>query len=176
MSRIVLAVTVFCLFVVSPSSCVLAAQEKGLASPAPVPSPILTGKKVFISNGGLDGPAFVAFRKLGDVNQPYNAFYTAMASWGKYALVASPIDADLVFEIRFIAPFVGGNNIPEPQMNLIIYDAKTRFVLWTILAPVDGAFRKATFIRNVNQGIATLMVDLKSLHGEPANSTASDAK
>jgi hypothetical protein len=61
-------------------------------------------------------------------------------------------------------------------MNLIIYDAKTRFVLWTILAPVNGAFRKTTFVKNVNQGIAALMTDLKSLHGEPLNSAAAPAK
>jgi hypothetical protein len=57
-------------------------------------------------------------------------------------------------EIRFTAPFVGEDHVPRntPQLNLTIYDAKTRFVLWTILAPVDGAFRKTTFVRNVNQG------------------------
>jgi len=156
------------------SVCMASAQEKTTAPAAPVPSPILTAKKVFISNGGLDGVAFNAFRKLGDVNQPYNAFYAAMSSWGKYALVSAPSEADLVFEIRFNAPFVGNENI-LPQMNLIIYDAKTRFVLWTILAPVNGAFRN-TFVKNVNQGIAALMTNLKSLHGEPLNSAAAPAK
>ena len=47
---------------------------------------------------------FQTFRKLDDVNQPYNAFYAAMKEWGKYTLVVSPAEADLVFEIRFNAP------------------------------------------------------------------------
>ena len=31
----------------------------------------------------------------------YNEFYAAMKSWGRYELVSSPADADMVFEIRF---------------------------------------------------------------------------
>jgi hypothetical protein len=153
------------------SSSNLSGQEKGIAPPAPLPSQLLTAKKVFISNGGLDVLAFEIFRKLGDVDQPYNAFYAAMNSWGKYALVTSPADADLVFEIRFIAPFVGY----PPHLDLTIYDAKSRFVLWTILAPVEGALRKATSVRNLNQGIATLMADLRSLQSQSANSPGSSA-
>jgi hypothetical protein len=169
-TAVLAASLVFFLF----SSSVLTAQEKTAAGPAPVPSTILTAKKAFISNAGLDGLAFEAFRKVGDVDQPYNAFYAAMNSWAKYELVSAPSEADLVFEIRFTAPFVGEDHVPRntPQLNLTIYDARTRFVLWTILAPVDGAFRKTTFVRNVNQWITTLMANLKSLHGEPVNSAA----
>lgn len=148
------------------------AQEKRVAPPAPLPSEIFRAKKAFISNGGLDGIAFQAFHKLGDVNQPYNAFYAAMKEWGKYSLVSSPAEADLVFEIRFNAPFNGDEHVPSyvPQFNLTIYDAKTRFVLWTMLAPVQGAFRRETFIRNVNEGIAILMADLRNLHAAAASS------
>ena len=158
-------------FFLPPS--VVKAQETGIAPQAPVPSQLVTANKVFISNGGLDGIAFQAFRKLGDVNQPYNAFYAAVSSWGRYTLVSAPAEADVVFEIRFNAPFNGDEHVPSyvPQVNLTIYDAKTRFVLWTILAPVNAAFRKATFVKNVNEGIATLVADLKSLQGEPGSGT-----
>jgi hypothetical protein len=151
------------------SQSLVYAQQDAVPAKAPVPSQLLTAKKVFISNGGLDGLAFQAFRKLGDVNHPYNAFYAAVDSWGKYTLVAAPAEADLVFEIRFTAPFNGDKYVPSyvPQLNLTIYDAKTHFLLWTFLEPVQGAFRKDTFARNVNQGVATLMTDLKTLHGEP---------
>lgn len=155
-------------FFLPPS--VVKAQETGIAPQAPVPSQLVTAKKVFIANGGLDGIAFQAFRKLGDVNQPYNAFYAAVSSWGRYTLVSAPVEADVVFEIRFNAPFNGDENVPN-YANLTIYDAKTRFVLWTILAPVNGTFRKATFLKNVNEGIATLVADLKSLQGEPGSGT-----
>lgn len=147
------------------SASVANAQETGIAPQAPVPSQLITAKKVFISNGGVDAIAFQAFRRLGNVHQPYDAFYSAMSSWGKYTLVAAPAEADLVFEIRFTAPFDGGEHAPTylPQFNLTIFDAKTRFVLWTILTPVSGAFRRATFVKNVNEGIATLVANLNGL-------------
>ncbi len=79
MSRSVLTIIVFFFLVVlASSSHTVGGQEKGVAPPAPVPTQIFTAKNVFISNGGLDGIALQTFRKLGDVDQPYNAFYAAM--------------------------------------------------------------------------------------------------
>ena len=74
-----------------------------------------------------------------------------MKSWGRYELVASPADADLVFELRFTAPIAdfGKTAIYEPQLGLSIFDTKTHFVLWTLTEPVQGAFRKATWEKNV---------------------------
>src|SRR5439155_10878934 len=52
------------------------------------------------------------------------SFYAAMKEWGKYTLVFSPAEADLVLEIRFKAPFNGDKHVPSyaPQCNLTIYD------------------------------------------------------
>jgi len=96
---------------------------------APIPAQIVTAKKVFISNGGVDGAALAAFKRAGDSNEPYNRFYAAMKSWGRYELVASPADADLVFEIRFTAPIAdfGKTTIYEPQLGLSIFETKTHF-------------------------------------------------
>ena len=148
------------LFALFLSASIANAQETGVVPHAPVPSQLITAKKVFISNGGVDAIGFQAFRRLGNVYQPYDAFYSALNSWGKYTMVAAPADADLVFEIRFTGEH-GTSYLPE--FNLTIYDAKTHFVLWTILAPVNGAIRKETFVKNVNDGIATLVANLKAL-------------
>jgi len=66
-----------------------------------------------------------------------------MKSWGRYELVASPADADWVFEIRFTAPLVdfGTSAMYEPQWELSIFDTKTHFVLCSFTVPVKGAFR-----------------------------------
>ena len=111
-----------------------------------MPAPIVTAKKVFISNGGVDRAAPAAFKRAGDSNEPYNRFYAAMKSWGRYDLVASPADADLVFDLRFTAPNadLGKTAIYEAQLGLSIFAAKTHFVLWTLTEPVQGAFRRAT--------------------------------
>ena len=64
-----------------------------------------------------------------------------MKNWGRYELVGSPSDADLVFEISFAAPMVGADKLTTfaPNLRLEILDAKTHFLLWTIIEPVDGA-------------------------------------
>ena len=45
-----------------------------------------------------------------------------------------------------------------------------------MLEPVEGAFRKDTFIRNVNQGIGSLIADLKNLQGRAGNFAPDPAK
>ena len=73
---------------------------------APIPTQILTCKKVFVSNGESNAKTTIP-------NLTYNEFYAHMKSWGKYELSPAPADADLVFEIRFVTftgkrEFLGG--------------------------------------------------------------------
>jgi hypothetical protein len=130
---------------------------------APVPPLIADGKKVFISNAGPDNTSLSAFKRAGELDGPYNRFYAAMKTSGRYEVVAAPADADLVFEIRFTS-----SGTPwEPQFGLSIMESRTHFVLWTLVEPVQGAIRKATFEKNVAQGMANLMDDLKKLAVQP---------
>ena len=50
---------------------------------APLPAAIVNAKKIFLTNGGGS-------------NLAYDAFYSEMKSWGKYEIVGSPDEADLV--------------------------------------------------------------------------------
>ncbi len=146
-----------------------AAQDEGKAATAsaPMPTAIQTAKRVFLGNAGVDATSLAAFRRGGDMNQPYNGFYAAMKNWGRYELVGSPADADLVFEISFAAPLVGADKLAtfSPYLRLEILDAKTHFVLWTIVEPVEGAYRKATWDKNFNSGMTNLVSDLKNVTG-----------
>lgn len=92
------------------------AQQAPNAPPAPIPAQIITGKKLFISNGDGDETFNVP-------NVTYNQFYASIKNWGRYELVSSPADADLVFEVRFIID-------PVPRIRLVILDPKTHVVLW----------------------------------------------
>ena len=163
------------LFLAVISVAFLEAQQP--AEAAPVPAQILTSKKAFVSNAGLDSLSAAALKREGDPDRPYRQFYAAMKSWGRYELVTAPGDADLVFEIRFTAPLdtCGNSTCYAPQLGLAILDAKTHFTLWTLVEPVNGAFRKATWDKNFNQGMTDLMNDLKKLAG-PTPSTADSAK
>ena len=83
--------------------------------------------------------------------------------------MASPADADLVFEIRFSAPLADfGNTVMyEPQLGLSVFDTRTHFVLWTLTEPVQGAFRKVTWGKNVHPGVESLLAEIKRLAGTP---------
>jgi hypothetical protein len=135
---------------------------------APMPTAIQTAKRVFLGNAGIDGMTISSFRRAGDANQPYNWFYMAVKNWGRYELVGSPADADLVFEISFAAPLVGTEKLltSAPYLRLEIFDAKTHFLLWTIVEPVEGAFRKASWDSNFNTGVTNLVSQLKNITGE----------
>lgn len=51
--------------------------------PAPLPSVVVDAKKIFLTNGGGSDLA-------------YDTFYSEMKNWGKYEIVGSPDDADLI--------------------------------------------------------------------------------
>jgi len=147
------------------------------APPAPIPAPILSAQKLFIANGGMDAFSLQAFEELGlNGAAPYNTLYATVNSWNKYQLVSSPSDADLVLEIRFTAPFSGGNGERswdfqrilanttwQFQTEVKIYDEKTHFLLWTLTQPVRPANLKGTWMKNISSANATLAGDLKSL-------------
>ncbi len=156
---------------IAPSAApAMQAQLPNPTPAAPVPAQIITGNTAFISNAGMDSISLFVFRNAGNPDQPYNEFYAAMKSWGRYKLVANPADADLVFEIRFTAPITDFGKVTtyDPQLDLTILDAKTHFTLWSLTEPVKGAMRKETWEKNVTQGTTNLINDLKKLSAPPA--------
>jgi len=103
--------------------------------PAPLPEVIVTAHKVFLSNGGGSDLA-------------YDAFYSEMKNWGKYQIVGSPDDAELIVELSYHVEDMGTrvwssvntyNNTTQvhsrqltcPQLILTIYDARTKNSLWS---------------------------------------------
>ncbi|HEV2729833.1 MAG TPA: hypothetical protein VGV15_07355 [Terriglobales bacterium] len=142
------------------------------AETAPVPSQILTAKKIFISN---------APGEVSDIYPPerlYSQFYAAVKSWGQYELVSAPGDADLVFEVSFINPIVGvsgGVSISDPQFRLVILDPETHVSLWWLTAHVQPANLRGSRIRNFDQAVAGLKAQAKQLISRPAN-TSNDTR
>jgi hypothetical protein len=143
---------------------IAAAQPASDPSPAPIPIQILTGKKVFISNGESTGDT--AFRVS---NLTYNAFYANMKNWARYELVSAPAEADLVFDPSFVLNFEG---VLRLRLRLVILDPKTHIALWTIIEPVQPWARESTGRKNFDQAIAKLMDDVKKLTATP-DATAS---
>ncbi len=129
------------------------------ASAAPLPSQIVTAKKIFISNtgGGFDSSAW-----SGGPDRIYNEFYAAMKSWGRYELVSAPGDADLVLDVNVIRDSVVW------QFKLEILDPKTRIVLWTQYEPIKVTVSQKTRDKNFDDTINKLVTDLKTLTAQPA--------
>jgi hypothetical protein len=139
---------------------------------APIPSQILTAKKVFISNGG---GLFDLDLVSGDPRRDYNQFYAAIHSWGRYDLVASPAEADLVLQISIIyIPRQFGTDVtPFPSFRLAMLDPKTNIALWVIDEflvdrPGFGMIREKNRDKAFDAAIVRLVGDLKDLTAPPA--------
>ena len=128
------------------------AQQQPAA--APVPPAILSAKTVFISKAS--GYSFVP---LITADQPYNEFYAAIKDWGRYQVVSSPSDADLIIEIRLdcaSGPCYEG-------LEATILDPKTHAILWVCAESVQTAARIKTNAKNFEKSMAALVADLKAL-------------
>jgi hypothetical protein len=99
-----------------------------------VPPQIAAAQKIFISNGG-ESLGTVAGRTYftGRPDRHYNQFYEAMKGWGRYDVVSSPADADLVFEIIWDDGFTSFS-----KLRVVIIDPRTHITLWTISEYVGG--------------------------------------
>ena len=127
---------------------------------APVPTPLLNGKKAFISYELGDVTAF-PYAYSGGPERAYGEFYSAMKAWGRFGLVADPSDADVVFAVRF----VGSPNI-VPQIRIGVADAKTHVTLWGFVEQVDFKFRKKNRDAAFTDSVNLLVADIQTLIGQ----------
>jgi hypothetical protein len=156
----------------------LPALQAQATKPAPLPSQILTAKKVFISNaGGLLDLKIVS----GDRRRDYNQFYAAIQAWGRYELVASPADADLVLQISiiYIPREMGTEVVPFPSFRLALIDPKTNIALWVldeflVDRPGLAMIREKNRDKAFDEAINRVVDDLKALTAQPA--PANDSK
>ncbi len=160
----------------SVSFCI--AQQPAPVTPAaPVPSQIISAKKVFISNaGGEELDPHVFFLPTITINDAYNKFYAAVKSGGRFEPVLAPADADLILEIRFRyllaanADGAGGDSA-GPHLRLDILDPRTNVLLWALSRQVvasAGPHSKEKREANFDQAIAALAGDLTLLASQPA--------
>jgi hypothetical protein len=145
----------------------------GGAPPAPVPAELLSAKKIFVSNAGADSGLF-PHPFSGDPNRGYNELFAALHAAGQFELVSAPAEADLVLELRLIAPNGPkdankqyGSADPLPMFRLVVYDRQTHFVLWTFTNSVEIAFKQQTHDHNFDAAISDLVADFQALTRVP---------
>lgn len=142
------------------------AQQASSAA-APIPAEIATSHAIFVSNGGGNN-YFDIF--TGGPDRAYNTFYRDLQKTNRYELVGSPSDAQLIFEIRAIAPAVGGPHATvdyNPQLILSIVEPKTQAVLWTTSANVRAIGLQKRRDREFDASVAVLMDKLGEIAGQP---------
>jgi hypothetical protein len=127
---------------------------------APIPDPILNGKKVFISFELGDTVDFDGVYS-GGPERAYSEFHNQMKQWNHYELVSNPNDADMVFAIRFTG-----------VLRLTLLDARGRISLWGFVEQVDPAFFKKHRDNQFSQSVSRLIADLKTLLDEATASTS----
>ncbi|WP_263355934.1 hypothetical protein [Acidicapsa ligni] len=124
---------------------------------APIPTPLLNGKKAFISYELGDVTAFPDAYS-GGPERAYGEFYSAMKAWNRYELVADPNDADVVFAVRFVDP---PNTVP--QIRIGVADARTHITLWGFVEQVDFKFRKKNRDTAFTDSVKLLVTDIQTL-------------
>jgi hypothetical protein len=161
----------FALLVVFLSASFLSAQAPSAAPAAPLPTPILSAKKLFIANGGeqrnLSGDLYFS----GGPDRAYNQFYASMKDWGRYEIVPAPADADLVIQIH-LDDERGGFS----ELDLVVLDPKTHFTLWTLSEHAMAAGRQKTRDASFDRAISLLSDDLKKLVAGPSVAAAGVGK
>lgn len=139
---------------------------------APVPAEIAAAHTVFLVNNGADANFPIS------ADDAYNDVYNALQSWGHFQLVTSPDQADLVFQLRDIAPItgvIGDRNsvyaINGPAFRLAIKNPKTNVTLWTITSPAQVFGRRASRERWLDIDVTNLVSRVKVLANQPLNDT-----
>jgi hypothetical protein len=125
---------------------------------APVPTPLLNGKRAFISYELGDVTAFPSAYS-GGPERAYSEFFQQMNAWGRYQIVMDPADADVVFAIRF----VDSPGLTGPQIRVGISDAKTHVALWGFVEQIDPAFFKKHRDASFTGSVQTLVGDIQAL-------------
>jgi hypothetical protein len=137
----------------------------------PVPQQIAAAHTVFVSNLGSapNAPA--------DMNDAYEQFSQDLAAWGHYTLAETPAQADLIFELREIAPLtdVSGYrgdvaSYSTPAFRLYIRDAKTGVVLWTVISPIEAFGKRSERARWYAMAVSNLVSRVKVVTATPLSS------
>lgn len=154
------------------SASTLLFAETAANPAAPVPEALKSAKTIFVSNAGSDSGLFPS-PFSGTADRPYAELYADLVAAHTHTLVSDPSAADLILEIRLLAPAgpqmpnkQNGASDPLPMLRLVIYDRKTHFILWTLTGSVDTALLQKTHDRNLDEAIHALTASFEALtHG-----------
>jgi hypothetical protein len=110
----------------------------------------------------------------GDPDRPYSEFYAALKATGDYTLVGDPAQADLVLELRLVAPYgpseankQKGASDPLPMFRVVIYDGKSHYILWTATSSIELAYLQKTHDKNFDTALTEVLNQFLKIAGKP---------
>lgn len=126
--------------------------------PPPVPAQIQSARNVFLANGGETCSWFIG------PNRGYRQLYSALREWGRYQLVATPGQANLILAVSFACPESDpANNIAYARLRLRIFQPRPHILLWTLNEPVRSAILQRNRDRNFDAAVRAMVADLQRL-------------
>jgi hypothetical protein len=165
-----------CAFLVLPIVPCLPAFGADQHGAAPLPTQIGSGKRVFVSNLGGECQNFNSPGFNFGIGQPlrhgqvsaavptaYDGLYSALKDWGRFELVLTPSDADLVFQIHVICPSIKEGH---PVLELQILDPKTRIALWGFSEIADPAELQKNRDTNFERALTRLTQAIRALFAQ----------
>jgi hypothetical protein len=155
------------------ATAVAGAQEKPPAEPK---------KPVFVPPSARLAAAKTALVKNGGGSEiPYNVISSGMEGWGRFKLVDSAPEADIVVEVlspeeeggvsvgsrtrtatgRMEESTTTSRNLSPGAIRLVVYDAKTHVALWSATEQAKGGMRQKTREDNLVQAAARLLTKFR---------------
>jgi hypothetical protein len=90
----------------------------------------------------------------------YDGLYSALKDWGRFEMVLTPGEADLIFQIHVVCPSIQEGH---PVLELQILDPKTRIALWGFTETADPAELQRNRDGNFERALTRLTQDVKGL-------------
>ena len=167
----------FALFIFSTIAAIATAQQPKAPPVAPIPAQIASAQRVFISNTGGASFETVIDQTVfdGGPDRPYNEFYALMKDWGRFQIVSSPGDADLVFAIGWVVTDTGLRLPVLGELHAVVIDPRTHVTLWSLTQYVRGALLLGNRDKNFDQAMSMILNRLKTL-ASPAPASADPPK
>jgi hypothetical protein len=145
---------------------ILCQAKTKVVPPAPLPEQVTHAKTVFLVNAGGSNLAF-------------DEFYQDMKAWGKFQIVGNQNDADLIIELRYWTEHNGESTVPvynsytkqttyyssedvDPQLQVAIYDAKTKATLWSGIDHRKLAWGSHNRDKEISKSADRLVEDIKA--------------
>lgn len=165
------------------------AKDKNEIQKAPLPSQLLTAKKVFVSKG----VGATAFTVEGGFDLAFDAFYSDIRSWGRYVVTDKPEDADLIMEVSYTAASGGthvysstntytnqttvySSQLLNLQLTLVVYDSHSKTELWSTSVAPGTARRKKNQEKEMITAGESLVTNLRNRMNISPQAAASSSK